>query len=66
MGEDGTEIFESLSLDSQGGLRWIGTTNASTTVTDEAMRMAVFMVPTGTLSNPWGHIPGGASMRRKM
>src|SRR5207245_11174298 len=39
---------------------------ASTTVTEDMMRMAVFIVPTGTLSNPCGHIPGGASSRKKM
>jgi hypothetical protein len=30
------------------------------------MRIAVFIVPTGTLSSPCGHVPGAASMRRKM
>jgi hypothetical protein len=28
--------------------------HASTTVTDEAIRIAVFIVPTGTFSNPFG------------
>src|SRR6266513_3422267 len=40
--------------------------HASTTVTDDRIRIAVFMVPTGTLSKPCGHIPGGASSRKKM
>src|SRR5215831_5369322 len=40
--------------------------HARTTVTDDMIRIAVFIVPTGTLSNPCGHIPGGASMRKKM
>src|SRR5438874_5667043 len=30
------------------------------------IRIAVFIVPTGTLSNPCGHMPGGASIRKKM
>jgi hypothetical protein len=40
--------------------------HASTTVTDDRIRIAVFIVPTGTLSKPCGHIPGGASIRRKI
>src|SRR6476619_6068814 len=38
----------------------------STTVTDDAIRMAVFMVPTGTFSKPCGQSPGAASRRKKM
>src|SRR4030095_6635838 len=40
--------------------------HARTTVTDDKMRIAVFIVPTGTLSKPCGHMPGGASIRRKI
>src|SRR4030095_557112 len=40
--------------------------HASTTVTDDMIRIAVFIVPTGTLSKPCGHIPGAESTRRKM
>ena len=40
--------------------------HASTTVTEEMMRMQVLNVPTGTLSTPCGHIPGAASNRKKI
>src|SRR5205814_7365554 len=40
--------------------------HARTTVTDDMIRIAVFIVPTGTLSNPCGHMPGGESILRKM
>src|SRR6266513_1733443 len=40
--------------------------HASTTVTDDMIRIAVFIVPTGTFSRPCGHMPGGASIRKKM
>src|SRR5436309_14114863 len=40
--------------------------HARTNVTDDMIRIAVFIVPTGTLSKPCGHMPGGESIRRKM
>src|SRR5215469_8336494 len=47
-------------------LRIFSDAQASTTVTDDMIRIAVFIVPTGTFSKPCGHMPGGESIRKKM